>query len=70
MAYALSLAMGLVVGLLYALVGIRSPAPPLIALVGLLGIVIGEGSAAFVKQRMSPTPNHIAAAPTDPREGR
>ena len=40
--YLLSLAAGLAVGVFYALIQVRSPAPPLIALVGLLGILIGE----------------------------
>jgi XapX domain-containing protein len=41
-AYFLSLLAGLFVGLFYSLAHIRSPAPPVIALVGLLGILIGE----------------------------
>ena len=40
--FAISFAVGLVVGLLYAFLRVRSPAPPLIALVGLLGMVLGE----------------------------
>lgn len=40
--YLLSLAAGLMVGVVYALLNVRSPAPPIIALVGLLGILIGE----------------------------
>ena len=40
--YLLSLAVGLLVGVIYALFQVRSPAPPVIALVGLLGILIGE----------------------------
>ncbi|MGA7540654.1 MAG: DUF1427 family protein [Steroidobacteraceae bacterium] len=40
--YLISLLMGLAVGVAYALVHVRSPAPPLIALVGLLGMVLGE----------------------------
>ena len=54
MAYAVSLLMGVVVGLICALVGVRSPAPPLIALVGLLGIVLGEEGAAIVRNRLDP----------------
>jgi XapX domain-containing protein len=38
----LSLIAGLVVGIGYALCGIRSPAPPAIALLGLLGMLAGE----------------------------
>ena len=37
-----SLAMGLAVGVVYGIVHVRSPAPPLIALVGLLGMVLGD----------------------------
>lgn len=36
--YVLSLAAGLLVGVVYSLLQVRSPAPPLVALVGLLGI--------------------------------
>ena len=48
-AYLLSFAVGLLVGLLYALVRVKSPAPPLVALVGLLGMVLGEEAYAWVK---------------------
>ncbi|MCM8622480.1 MAG: XapX domain-containing protein [Candidatus Accumulibacter sp.] len=40
--YTLSLGAGLLVGIVYSLLNVRSPAPPLVALVGLLGILIGE----------------------------
>ena len=40
--YLLSLGAGLLVGVVYSLLSVRSPAPPLVALVGLLGILIGE----------------------------
>lgn len=40
--YLLSLAAGVLVGIVYALLNVRSPAPPIIALVGLLGILVGE----------------------------
>ncbi|MFH8553963.1 DUF1427 family protein [Streptomyces celluloflavus] len=36
-------AAGLVVGAMYALLRVRSPAPPLIALTGLAGMLIGYG---------------------------
>jgi XapX domain-containing protein len=39
--YLLSLGAGLLVGVIYSLLGVRSP-PPLVALVGLLGILVGE----------------------------
>lgn len=40
--YILSLGAGLLVGVLYNLLNVRSPAPPVVALVGLLGILLGE----------------------------
>ena len=41
-AYLAALALGLLVGAIYGLFQVRSPAPPVIALVGLLGILLGE----------------------------
>ncbi len=41
-AYVLSLALGLLVGAIYGLFNVRSPAPPVIALLGLLGMLLGE----------------------------
>lgn len=48
--YLLSLAAGLLVGVIYSLVNVRSPAPPVIALVGLLGILAGEQIPPLIKQ--------------------
>ncbi|MFK2874664.1 XapX domain-containing protein [Dyella lipolytica] len=48
--YLISLAVGLLVGIIYSLLNVRSPAPPVIALVGLLGILIGEQVPPLVKQ--------------------
>lgn len=42
MHYLISLGVGLGVGLLYGALDVRSPAPPTIALVGLLGMLAGE----------------------------
>lgn len=42
MNYLISLGIGLLVGVLYAVLDFRSPAPPTIALVGLLGMRAGE----------------------------
>lgn len=49
-AYLLSLAVGTLVGIIYALFQVRSPAPPVIALVGLFGILVGEQLPSLVKQ--------------------
>lgn len=40
--YLISVAAGILVGIVYSLLQVRSPAPPLVALVGLLGMLIGE----------------------------
>lgn len=42
MSYLISLAIGIAVGLLYGVLDFRSPAPPAVALVGLLGMQLGE----------------------------
>jgi len=48
--YVLSLGAGLLVGVIYSFLNVRSPAPPLVALVGLLGILIGEQALPIAKQ--------------------
>lgn len=40
--YLISLAVGVLVGVIYNLLNVRSPAPPVIAILGLLGMLIGE----------------------------
>ncbi len=52
-AYAISLAIGLLVGAIYAFLNTRSPAPPMIALLGLLGMLIGETIVSWAKNRMT-----------------
>ncbi len=44
-AYLASLTVGFLIGLFYVLVRVKSPAPPLVALTGLLGMVAGESLA-------------------------
>ena len=48
--YLQALAIGLLAGIVYALCRVRSPAPPVIALVGLLGILVGEQLPPLAKQ--------------------
>jgi XapX domain-containing protein len=52
-AYLLSLAVGLLVGAIYGFLNVRSPAPPVIALLGLLGILLGE--------QIAPLARHVVA---------
>lgn len=53
--YLVSLGAGVLVGIIYSLLNVRSPAPPLVALVGLLGILIGEQLIPFGKQMLAGT---------------
>jgi len=53
--YLLSLGAGMLVGVIYSLLNVRSPAPPLVALVGLLGILIGEQLIPVGKQMLAGT---------------
>jgi XapX domain-containing protein len=53
--YLLSLGAGLFVGVIYSFLNVRSPAPPLVALVGLFGILIGEQIVPLAKQVMAGT---------------
>jgi XapX domain-containing protein len=52
--FLISLLMGLAVGVAYGLVQVRSPAPPLIALVGLLGMVLGEQALDLARSHFAP----------------
>jgi XapX domain-containing protein len=47
--YLISLGVGLGVGVAYGLVSVRSPAPPIIALLGLLGMLAGEAGIQSLK---------------------
>jgi XapX domain-containing protein len=51
--YLLSLGAGVLVGVIYSLLNVRSPAPPLVALVGLLGILCGEQVIPVSKQMIN-----------------
>jgi XapX domain-containing protein len=58
--YLLSLGAGLLVGIVYSLLNVRSPAPPVVALVGLFGILIGEQIIPVAKHMLDGS--HLAAA--------
>jgi XapX domain-containing protein len=47
--YLASLILGVAVGVVYGLVKVRSPAPPAIALLGLLGMLAGEQAVSLVR---------------------
>jgi len=51
--YLVSLGAGVLVGAVYGLLDVRSPAPPLVALLGLLGILLGEQLLPVAKHIIS-----------------
>lgn len=58
--YLLSLGAGLLVGVVYSLLNVRSPAPPVVALVGLLGILVGEQVIPFAKTLINKDPAAVS----------
>ena len=62
--YVLSLGAGLLVGIIYSMLSVRSPAPPLVALIGLLGILVGEQVIPVSKQLLRGAAWHTACEKT------
>ena len=56
----LSFVVGLGVGVLYGLIRLKSPAPPIVALLGLLGMVLGEQLGIWMQTKKLDVP-HAAA---------
>jgi XapX domain-containing protein len=56
----ISFAVGLIVGVVYALLRVKSPAPPLVALAGLLGMVWGEQVVASLLAKKPPSSAVVA----------
>jgi XapX domain-containing protein len=61
--YLVSVLLGLAVGVVYGLVKIRSPAPPAIALLGLLGMLVGEQAVTLVRSRVFKDSVQLSAVP-------
>ena len=51
--YLISLGAGLAIGAIYGAIAVRSPAPPIIALLGLLGMLAGEAVVQWVRGHSS-----------------
>ncbi len=66
--YIFSLGAGVLVGIIYNLLSVRSPAPPLVALIGLLGMLIGEQVIPVGKQLLVGTAFNTACAETQATE--
>lgn len=58
--YLLSLGAGVLIGVIYAMMSVRSPAPPVVALLGLLGILVGEQMVPLAKRWMSGEPVSVS----------
>lgn len=54
--YGVSLAVGALVGALYSGLGVRSPAPPLVALLGLFGMLLGEQVGPIARRVLAGEP--------------
>jgi XapX domain-containing protein len=59
--YLIALGVGLLVGAIYGLLNVRSPAPPVVALVGLLGILLGEQIVPLARHFLAGKPVTAAA---------
>lgn len=57
--YLVSLGVGVLVGIIYGGLGVRSPAPPAVALIGLLGMLIGEQVVPPVKRLLAGEPVNL-----------
>jgi XapX domain-containing protein len=70
--YLISLAAGLLVGIVYSFLGVKSPAPPMIALVGLFGILFGEQMLPIAKRVIPghPVAQSVAITCAEPIMGR
>jgi XapX domain-containing protein len=63
--YLASLILGVAVGVVYAFVKVRSPAPPAIALLGLLGMLAGEQAVPLVRSHLFKSGVQLSAASGD-----
>lgn len=55
----ISLAAGVLIGLMYAVLKVRSPAPPALALIGLLGMLAGEQATRHLLSRDGVPPHQV-----------
>lgn len=66
--YIFSLSAGVLIGVIYSLLAVRSPAPPLVALIGLLGMLVGEQVIPVGKQLLQGTAFNTACVKTQATE--
>ncbi|MEP9378332.1 XapX domain-containing protein [Aquabacter sp. CN5-332] len=66
--YLVSLGAGLLVGIIYSLLNVRSPAPPVVALIGLFGILVGEQAVPVARLLLQGASLRTAIGLADCRE--
>jgi XapX domain-containing protein len=59
-AWIISLVCGVVAGVIYALLDVHSPAPPVVALLGLFGMLVGEQLIPVGRRLLSREPLTLA----------
>jgi XapX domain-containing protein len=68
----ISFLVGLLVGVLYGVIRVKSPAPPIVALLGLFGMVIGEQAGGWLLAKKMQAANvasaHIAGERKDQQQ--
>jgi XapX domain-containing protein len=57
----ISFAVGLLVGVLYGVIRVKSPAPPIVALLGLLGMVLGEQAGGWLFAKKIQAANEVSS---------
>jgi XapX domain-containing protein len=57
----ISFAVGLIVGIVYGVIRVRSPGPPIVALIGLLGMVLGEQAGGRLVTKKIQSTNVVSA---------
>lgn len=67
--YLLSLGVGVGVEIIYGPVSVRSPAPPIIALLGLLGMLAGEAAIQWLRGHAEPVGQalHLKSFAVEPK---
>ncbi|WP_447855041.1 DUF1427 family protein [Enterobacter sp. WI-ESBL-E8] len=65
----ISLAAGVLIGLMYAVLKVRSPAPPALALIGLLGMLAGEQVTRHLLSRDGVPPPQVTVPQANSQTG-
>ena len=65
----ISLAAGVLIGLMYAVLKVRSPAPPALALIGLLGMLAGEQATRHLLSRDGAPPTQVTVVQAKTQTG-